>query len=193
MNKTRARWRLWQYGRLQGRIILVDANVVIYTFWPGKNTQKWMGYYRKMVLKMLGKGFRLAVDSHIISEVINVVLRKDWAELMRIHPELGYAEFKEFRDSAEGQAAQARINDVVENQIFPVVEVVERSYSKADMLQLLVINRLDFVDRLLVLLCEEGGYALLTNDGDFIGSDIDILSNNNIFFPVIEPPPVAQT
>jgi predicted nucleic acid-binding protein len=146
-----------------------------------------------MVYKMLGGGCRLVVDSNVISEVINVVMRKSWEDLMDRHPELGYHTFKSFRDSVEGAAAQAEINRVIEEEIFPVIEVVERAYSKADMLKLLVVNRLDFVDRLLVLLCEEGDYALLTNDGDFIDSDIDILSNNNIFFPVIEPsPPVAQ-
>jgi predicted nucleic acid-binding protein len=183
---------MWQYGSLRDRTILVDANVLIYAFWSGKNARKWMHYYRKMVHKMLTKGYRLAVDSHIISEVVNVMMRRAWEELMDDYPELGYDTFKDFRDSADGKAAQAKINDVIENQIFPVVEVVERAYSKADMLKLLVIDRLDFVDRLLVLLCEEGDYVLLTNDGDFIDSDIDILSNNNIFFPVLEPPPVAQ-
>jgi hypothetical protein len=118
-------------------------------------------------------------------------MRRDWEDLMDAHPELGYATFKDFRDSAEGQAAQAEINRVIEEEIFPVIEVVERAYSKADMLKLLVVNRLDFVDRLLVLLCEEGDYVLLTNDGDFIDSDIDIISNNNTFFPVLEPPPLV--
>jgi hypothetical protein len=151
-----------------------------------------MDYYARMVQKMLSDGCHLAVDSHIISEAVNVVMRRDWEDLMDAHPELGYATFKDFRDSAEGKAAQAEINRVIEEEIFPVIEVVERSYSKADMLKLLVINQLDFVDKLLVLLCEEGDYALLTNDGDFIDSDIDILSNNNIFFPVIELPPMVD-
>jgi hypothetical protein len=145
-----------------------------------------------MVHKMLSKGYSLAIDSHIISEVVNVVMRRKWSDLMRKHPELGYTEFKDFRDSVDGIAAQLEINRVIKSEIFPVIEVVERSYSKSDMLKLLVVSRLDFVDRLLVLLCTDGDYALLTNDGDFINSDIDILSNNNSFFPVIEPPPVAQ-
>jgi hypothetical protein len=107
------------------------------------------------------------------------------------HPELCYHTFKDFRDSVDGQAAQAEINRVLEDEVFPVIEVVERSYSKSDILKLLVVNRLDFVDRLLVLLCTDGDYVLLTNDGAFVDSDIDIISNNNIFFPVIEPPPLV--
>jgi hypothetical protein len=144
-----------------------------------------------MVHKMLSKGYSLAIDSHIISEAVNVVMRRKWSDLMRQHPELGYTEFKDFRDSVEGQAAQAEINRVLEDEVFPVIEVVERSYSKSDILKLLVVNRLDFVDRLLVLLCTDGDYVLLTNDGDFVDTDIDILSNNNTFFLVIEPPPLV--
>jgi hypothetical protein len=142
-----------------------------------------------MVLRMLSRGCHLAVDSNIISEVINVVMRKDWESLMNKHPELGYTDFKDFRDSPQGIAALSEINEVIEDQIFPVIEVVERPYSKSDILKLLVVNRLDFVDKLLVLLCEEGDYVLLTNDGDFADSEIDILSNNDIFFPASNSPP----
>jgi hypothetical protein len=146
-----------------------------------------MDYYARMVQKMLSAGCHLAVDSHIISEAVNVVMRRDWEDLMDAHPELGYATFKDFRDSVEGAAAQAEINRVIEFEIFPVIEVVERPYSKSDILKLLVIDHLDFVDRLLVLLCSDGDYILLTNDGDFADSSIDIISNNGIFFPVIDP------
>jgi hypothetical protein len=136
---------------------------------------------------MLGRGCCLAVDSNVISEVINVVMRREWGQLRASHPELGYDTFKSFRDSVDGAATQAEINRVIEEEIFPVVEVVERPYSKSDILKLLVIDHLDFVDRLLVLLCSDGDYVLLTNDGDFADSAIDIISNNGIFFPVIDP------
>jgi hypothetical protein len=42
------------------------------------------------------------------------------------------------------------------------------------------------------LLCEDGDYVLLTNDGDFADTSIDILSNNDIFFPAPDPPPPVQ-
>jgi hypothetical protein len=112
------------------------------------------------------------VDSHIISEVINVVMRKEWKQLMLDYPEFGYTTFKDFRDSTEGAVALDAIH-----------KMIEKSYGKSDMLKLFGVNRLDFVDKLFVLLCSERNFALRTNDGDFVDSDIDILSNNDVFFP----------
>jgi hypothetical protein len=79
-----------------------------------------MNYYAKMVGKMLLRGYHLAVNSHIISEVINVVMRKEWKQLMLDYPEFGYTMFKDFRDSAEGSAALDAIH-----------KVIEKSYSKS--------------------------------------------------------------
>jgi hypothetical protein len=78
---------------------------------------------------------------------------------------------------------------VIENDIFPRIKVVDKSFTKDELIQLFVVNRLDFVDKLIVLTCTESNYVLLTNDGDFKDSDVDILSNNEVFFPATVPKP----
>jgi predicted nucleic acid-binding protein len=186
---TRTRLKLWQFAGWRRRIIMVDTNVLIYTFWYQKNTRKWMDYYAKMVNKMLAQGCHLVVNSHVISEVINSVLRDDWDLLMRRHPELPYDTFKKFRDSIDGQEALNEIHWIIENDIFPRIKVVDKSFTKDELIQLFVVNRLDFVDKLIVLTCTEKDYVLLTNDGDFRDSDVDILSNNEVFSPATVPKP----
>ena len=44
--------------------------------------------------------------------------------------------------------------------------------------ELLVVDELDFNDKIIFSLCKEKNMVLLTNDSDFVQSDIDILSAN---------------
>jgi hypothetical protein len=118
----------------------------------------------------------LCTNFAIISEYINRSMRLSQRKA-------GYsdAEYKLFRDSALGHAALSRIHRTVD-RILREVMIVECPGDNAGISRLLVIDRLDFVDRSIVAICGDRSYILFTDDGDFRDSSIEVLTNNPVYF-----------
>ncbi len=165
------KYRLQDIAQLNGRDIFLDANVLIYLFWP-TGQYSYEENYARVFRNLLRQGNNLFVDFLVISEVINRVVR---IEHLKLNPT---QKFKDFRNSQDGKDALNDIYIIVENNILNRFNIVGKVFSKEEIENCLVVDELDFVDKATVLLCKENALVLLTNDKDFKSTDLDILTGN---------------
>jgi len=108
----------------------------------------------------------------VISEVINRVLRIEHSKLN------SNINFKTFRDSQDGKDALDDIHTIIKGNILNCFNIEGKIFNNQELENLMVINDLDFVDKATVSLCSEKSLVLLTNDGDFKNTGLDILTGN---------------
>jgi predicted nucleic acid-binding protein len=84
--------------------------------------------------------------------------------------------FKEYRNSPDGQIALNDIYLIMLNKIMPCFDVCDKSFNKTELQKFLQVDTLDFNDKIILDLCRENNFVLLTNDADFKNTDIDILT-----------------
>lgn len=166
-----ANYRLQDATQLQGRHIFVDANILIYLFWP-TGSHHFEQNYARVFRTLLTQGNPLYVDFLVISEVINRVLR---IEHLKLNSNMS---FKNFRDSQDGKDTLDDIHTIIKGNILNRFNVEGKIFNNQEMENLMVINDLDFVDKATVSLCAEKSLVLLTNDRDFKNSGLDILTGN---------------
>jgi hypothetical protein len=119
------------------------------------------------------------VDLLVIVEALTVVSSEARRELQQ--EGLRYKNHKEFRDSIEGIRIMSKIYDTVRDEILVDCELINTTLTVSEVQSICYAEPLDFVDKLLVLLCKKRSSILVTNDGDFLGKPIDILSNNDSY------------
>lgn len=164
-------YKLQDYTKLLNRNIFVDANVLIYLFWP-TGQHAFEQKYARVFRNLLKQDNILFIDFLIISEVINRVIR---IEHQKLSP---HQKFKTFRNSREGKEVLEDIFIIVKNNILKRFNVIGKSYDKQEIERFLTIDQLDFVDQAIFSICSENNFVLLTNDSDFKNCDLDILTAN---------------
>lgn len=84
-------------SKISGRTVFFDANIILYLFWPvfskGNAPQKYAAIFGKL----LKNKNDLALNTFVISEVINRVLRLEWGNQTNKN-----IDFKQFRNSDAG-------------------------------------------------------------------------------------------
>lgn len=165
------KYRLQDVAQLNGRDIFLDANILIYLFWP-TGQYHFEQNYARVFRNLLRQQNNLFVDFLMISEVINRILR---IEHKKINPT---QKFKDFRNSQDGIDALNDIYIIVKNEILNRFNILGKAFDKQDIELFLAIDDLDFVDKATVKLCKENTLVLLTNDKDFRNADLDILTGN---------------
>lgn len=168
------RFKLNEFGQLKGRDIFVDANILIYLFWP-TGTHFYENNYAKVIRNLIRQNNNLFIDFLVISETINKVIRIE-------HKLKGqHLQYKDFRDSQDGKNALMDIYSIIKDNVLNNFSIVGKEIIHSNILKFLEINTLDFVDKATENLCQERNYVLLTNDKDFKIANIDILSGNPNF------------
>lgn len=166
-----ASYKLQDYDQINGKDVFVDANVLIYLFWP--TGQYWLEEsYALAFRNLLRQGNRLFVDYLVLSEVVNRIGR---IEFKKVNSQLNY---KDFRDSPIGKEVTNDIFIIVKDQILSSFNVIGKSFNKQDIEQFLIVDELDFVDKATASICKENNMVLLTNDRDFKNSDLVIYTGN---------------
>lgn len=158
---------------LRGRTVLFDANSLLYIFWPTTPDSQESIDYGSILASLMKNNVNLVVNEVVLSEIINRVLRIEFKKR-----DLPPDNFKSFRDSDDGKAVQEDIHEIIRNRILKQFKVVSEPISQEDLVSILLVNSLDFNDKLIELLCRKKDMLLLTHDFDFVSSDIDILSAN---------------
>lgn len=165
------KYRLQDFPQLAGKDIFVDANVLIYLFWP-TGQHFYEENYARVLRNLLRQGNNLCVDFLVVSEIINRVIRM---EHQRVDSSM---RFKDFRNSQEGKDALEDIYIIVKESILSRFKILESSFDGQKIEGFLSVDELDFVDKALASVCTENNLVLLTNDGDFKNSGLDILTGN---------------
>ena len=171
------KYKLQDIAQLQNKGVFIDANVLIYLFWP-TGSHRWEQSYAQVFKRILRQKNPLFIDFSVVSEIINRVLR---IEHSKLQPS---SKFKDFRNSPEGIKTLSDIYLLVKTSVLPHFSIIGKIFSKKEIEQLLIIDNLDFVDKSTAEICKDNSLVLLTNDQDFKNTDLDILTGNpNILNP----------
>jgi len=152
------KYKLQDLPNLSDKKIFVDANVLIYLFWP-TGANHW-------------ERNQMLIDFCVLSEVVNHMMRIEHNKLQTMAP------YKDFRDSQEGRDALLDIYFIVKEHILKIFNIVGKIYGQKEIENFLIVDELDFVDKSIINICKENDFVLLTNDKDFRDTDIDILTDN---------------
>lgn len=161
---------------VQGRPLFFDANVLLYLF--GSTSSTWANTYSSVFSQCLKMGNDLCVDVTVLSEFINRFLRIEYENYLRTNGLNGQQiKFKDFRSQSEGVQASQDVETIVKGRILNKFALVGKLFDVADINAISLVN-CDFNDELIVKTCQQHQCVLVTNDADFSGANIDILSAN---------------
>jgi predicted nucleic acid-binding protein len=167
-------------NRIKGKRIFMDANILLYIFWP-TSSPKWVKEYSGFFKKLLENKISIVTDRTTISEFINRALKLEYESHLRENNlDKKTFPFKEFRDQNYGLETIREIYTITKEKILNQLEYLDKSYSKEEIINILKNEKGDFNDQLIVRFCEENSLLFLTNDGDFINTDLNILTANPV-------------
>jgi predicted nucleic acid-binding protein len=172
------RYSLAKINTLPSKKIFFDANVLIYIFWP--TMPGYVSAYSSAFRGLLNVKFTLITSAFVISEVINTCLRLEYNKYLKASRlDESNCPFKEFRESETGKSIQRDVYTIVKDQILQFIDIHDSQYSNVILKSLLVVDTLDFNDKLILSCCRSEQCILFTNDKDFKNEAIDILTNNS--------------
>lgn len=168
--------------RLKERTIFFDANILLSIYFT-INPHDWAQInYSRVFAKLLDLGNKLIFDITVVSEVVNRALRMEHKAFLRKNKiDDGDLTYKDFRNSEDGVLAWRKTRDMMCDVIFPKFNIIEKGWSKEEIEDTLNLQG-DFNDLIVINLCNENNYVLLTNDSDFVNANIDVLSLNRAYF-----------
>lgn len=156
--------------------LLLDANVWLFIYGPHKPGDEKVAVYSHALARIKAAQSCIYIDVLIVSEFINRLSRLKWKQNFS-----KYGDFKQFRKSKDFKSVARNIAADVKY----VLGLCTRVSSGFESLE---INRLidkysegnaDFNDQVLSDLCNRTGMKLVTDDSDFKGRDIPIITANH--------------
>lgn len=161
----------------KGDKILVDTNVWMFTHGPLAATSRRTTAYSNCLKEMRTYNCNIYVDGMILSEFVNSFARYEY-NLIPI--EKRPVNFKLFRNSP-GFSPIANEISINVKKICKMAKICESCFHTMDLASIIndfSIGKYDFNDIVIEDLCKSRGLTLLTDDGDFSGKGIDILTAN---------------
>lgn len=155
--------------------LLLDANIWLLVYGPQKPGDRRVAVYSQALNDMLAAKSRIYIDVLIVSEFINAYARIKWRLFSSTFPD-----FKQFRKSSHFQPiAQDIAADMkqVLRHCTPIANGFE-ALAIDDLLNTYAAGNSDFNDQVLAALCQKAGLKLVTDDADFKGRPIPIITDN---------------
>lgn len=168
---------------LTGKTVFPDANILIYRYFPQVNPDKFTQPYGLAYNRLKKQGTRLVATMSILTEVANRVYKEQWKTWREKQIVLGFhptGKYKKFRRSATGKAMLEEVYKVIRNKILEHVELIDKHFTKAEAKLLFVVQDMDLPDKVIASICKENSYIVFTHDGDFVHTDVDILTANGV-------------
>ncbi|MEO7992756.1 MAG: PIN domain-containing protein [bacterium] len=163
-----------------GQRHLVDANVWLEAFVPSDRVEhRRSAITFRAIRHARAAGSILLIAPLVLSEINNAYLRRIWQRGHHTHP------YKVTRDSEEFALPRARAAHLV-TQVLALGEVCQLALTAASWASIgrrCAFPGLDFNDLVLVELCRHHDLTLITNDADFKGSGIPLLTANHKLLP----------
>ncbi|HEY2917860.1 MAG TPA: PIN domain-containing protein [Candidatus Binatia bacterium] len=164
--------------------LLFDANVWFFLYGPHRPGSPQAAAYSGALARILAVSCRVYTDVLIISEFVNRYARLRHQLLLQSRTGVP-RDFKQFRATS---AFKTIANDIAADtkRILSGCARVESGFAVLDFDAL--INSYgtgdsDFNDLVLTELCQSKGYMLVTDDGDFKGKNITVLTANRRLLP----------
>lgn len=155
--------------------LLLDTNIWLFVYGPQKPKSEKATAYSQSLARILTAHSRIYIDVLIVSEFINTYARLKWRIMGE--PCGNFKQFRkgqDFKPIARGIAADIR-------RVLSLCGRVENGFETLDIGSL--INKYadgdsDFNDQVIITLCRKRGLKLVTDDGDFCGQGISVITAN---------------
>lgn len=155
--------------------LLLDTNVWLLVYGSQKPGDTKVATYSQALAKILAAQCRIYIDVLIVSEFINAYARIKWK---LIAPHIN--QFKAFRRSPDFKpVAQDIAADV--RRVLNHCSRIEDGFEALDIVGLIdeyAAGDADFNDQVIAVLCKRKGLKLVTDDGDFSGQGIPLVTAN---------------
>jgi len=165
------------YDFKSSEALLLDANIWLFVYGPQKPTDTRVTAYSEALKNILAAKICIYIDVLIVSEFINAYARMKWNLL----PESSRPRyFKQFRKSRD-------FTPVARDIAADVKRMLQHCTRAESGFESLAIDTLvdeyaagdsDFNDQVLTALCKKKGLKMVTDDADFKGQDIPIITAN---------------
>ncbi len=155
--------------------LFLDTNIWLLVFGPQRPGDRRVAAYSEALARILAAKCQIYIDVLIVSEFINTYARLKWNVMGNPH-----GNFKKFRNSPDfKQIAQDIAADV--RRVLNHCSRVESGFKTLDINELIAEyadGNSDFNDQVIAALCQSKGLKLITDDGDFHGKGIPIVTAN---------------
>lgn len=160
-----------------GEKILLDTNIWIYLFpAPVDSSNRFAAQYSAVFSRLMAAGACPVLSPMVLSEYLNRYIRIEWQGGY----EQQYPTFKDFRKSSDFTqiAASAKVFAQKILHSCQVHELAASSLNLQQSLDAFATGKVDFNDAVLIDICKQSHFKLLTNDSDFQHGGIEVLTTN---------------
>jgi predicted nucleic acid-binding protein len=175
MEMTRKAFALTSYNFKPEDELLLDANIWLFVYGPQKPGNPRVAIYSKAFSNILTAQSRIYIDVLIVSEFINTYAKLRWHVIGKPNQN-----FKKFRKSNDfNPIAQDIAADV--KRVMKHCSQVESGFEALDINGVIAeyaAGDSDFNDQVIATLCQKKGLKLVTDDGDFRGLEIPVVTAN---------------
>lgn len=158
--------------------LLLDANVWLFLYSPQyRPTDRRAKAYSAPLKGMLAARCAIFIDAIVLSEFVNVLARLAYNSM---HDRNRPSDFKAFRNSSSFKPIAKSIADSC-RRVLEIAKPIESGFTSldaADLFRQYESSRSDLNDLLLAHLCRTQALTLVTDDADFAGSGLAILTAN---------------
>jgi predicted nucleic acid-binding protein len=158
--------------------LLFDANIWLFIYsHQYRPTDRRAKAYSTALKGMIAARCAICIDAIVLSEFVNVMARLAYNSIPKTTRP---SDFKAFRNSSSFKAIAKSIADSC-RRILKVATRIESGFTTLDPVALLdryEAGKSDLNDLLLAELCSAQGLTLVTDDADFRGCDVRILTAN---------------
>lgn len=154
--------------------LFLDTNIWLFNFFPQNPTDKRIESYSIAFSKIIDAKCHIYIDVLVISEFINTCARARWKLIAEDKS------FKQFRNSNAFKDVSNEIADYV-RRILKHSSRIESGLEELEIGNLIDeygAGKSDFNDQIILSLCQRKGFILITDDGDFRGKNIKLLTAN---------------
>jgi predicted nucleic acid-binding protein len=165
------------YNFKSSEALLLDANIWLFVYGPQKPTDTRVAVYSEALAKILAAKSCVYIDVLIVSEFINAYARMKWNLLPKSSRPRYFKQFRrseDFKPVAQGIAAD--VKRVLQHCI-PVESSFE-SLAIDTLVDEYAAGDSDFNDQVLTALCKKKGLKMVTDDVDFKGRGIPVITAN---------------
>ena len=155
--------------------LFLDANIWFYVFGPHRPGDPKAEIYSDVFNCILNAQCQIYIDVLVVSEFINAYANRKW-KLTSPH----LYSFKVFRNSSDfkpvAQDIAADVKHVLKHCIR--IESTFATLGIEDLLNDYATGDFDFNDQVIIEICKNNGFTLITNDSDFKTQEIPVLTAN---------------
>jgi len=155
--------------------LLLDTNIWLFVYGPQRLGNRNVAAYSRALAKILAAKCRIYIDVLIVSEFINTYSRMKWNVMGNPH-----GTFKNFRNSQDFKPiAQDIAADV--GRVLKHCTRIDSGFEASNLEKLIAkysAGDSDFNDQIITALCKRKGLKLVTDDGDFHGQGIPVVTEN---------------